>query len=90
MSLNASDTPKLLDQDPPTSTSPSHTLYSEIDLKVDAIGVKHVGSMTAIFASDPKQFKAGDVDVILYEYIEKYFPQLLETSKNLISLDMIM
>ena len=54
MSLTASDTPDLIDQDSPTSTSTGHTLYLKIDLEIDAMGGKAVDPMTAVFARPEK------------------------------------
>lgn len=70
VSLNASDTPDLIDQDPPTATSPGHTLFLKIDLKVDPMGGKPVEPMTAVFAPDPKKL-TGDVDVLLWFHGDK-------------------
>jgi hypothetical protein len=72
VSLNSSDTPDLIDQDPPTSTSPGHTLYLKIDLKVEPMGGKPVPPLTAVFAPDPKKLKAGDVDVLLWFHGDKH------------------
>jgi hypothetical protein len=72
VSLNASDTPNLIAQDPPTPASPGHTLYLEIDLEVDPMGGKPVEPMTAVFAPDPKQLKAGDVNVLLWFHGDKH------------------
>lgn len=71
MGLNPSDTPDLIDQDAPTSTSPGHTLYLKIDLKIDPMKGKPVQPMTAVFAPDPKKLTSGNVDILLWLHGDK-------------------
>jgi hypothetical protein len=71
MSLNASDTPDLIDQEPPTATSPGHTLFLKIDLEINAMGGKSAEPMTAVFAPDPKKLTTGDVNVLLWFHGDK-------------------
>jgi hypothetical protein len=71
VSLSPSETPDLLDQDAPTSTSPAHTLFLKIDLKVEKGDGKPVQPMTAVFAPDPKLLTTPDVDVLLWFHGDK-------------------
>src|SRR5262249_37387843 len=71
MSLNASDTPDLIAEEPPSTTSPGHTLFLKIDLEIDPMGGKPAEPMTAVFAPDPKQLSAGNVDVLLWFHGDK-------------------
>ncbi len=71
MSLNASDTPDLIDQEPPTATSPGHTLFLKIDLEIDPMGGQPAEPMTAVFAPDPKKLGTGAVDLLLWFHGDK-------------------
>jgi hypothetical protein len=74
MSFDPTKAPRLIADDPPTSTSPAHTLYLEIDLEVPP-GYKgsKVEPMTAVFAPDPDKLPASAVDVILWLHGDKKF-----------------
>jgi hypothetical protein len=71
VSLSASDTPDLIDQEPPSATSPGHTLFLKIDLHIDPMGGKPVPPMTAVFAPDPDLLPTGDVDLLLWFHGDK-------------------
>ena len=64
MSLNASDTPDLIAEEPPSTNSPGHTLFRKIDLEIDPMGGKPAKPMTAVFAPEPKQLATGHGDVL--------------------------
>jgi hypothetical protein len=75
MSFDTAKAPPLFDEDPPTSTSKAHTLYLLIDLEVPP-GTdpgKPVAPITAVFAPEPDQLPASDVDVILWLHGDKSF-----------------
>jgi hypothetical protein len=71
MGLNASDTPKLLDQDSPTAALPGHTLYLEIDLEVNPMDGQPVAPMTAVYVPDTKKPLTGNVDILLWFHGDK-------------------
>ena len=77
MSLNASDTPDLSQDDhghdlPIESlTGTDKTIYLKIDLEVDPMGGKPVVPMTAVFAPDPKQLTSGDTKMLLWFHGDK-------------------
>jgi hypothetical protein len=71
MSLNASDTPDLIAEEPPSTNSPGHTLFLKIDLEIDRMGGKPAEPMTAVFAPDPNQLSPGNVDVLLWFHGDK-------------------
>jgi hypothetical protein len=60
VSLNSSDTPDLIAQDPPTSTSPGHTLYLKIDLKVEPMGGKPVPPLSR----DPNRYEVSEPELL--------------------------
>jgi hypothetical protein len=77
-SLNPNDTPPLFkDKDKKdlpieSLTGIDKTAYLQIDLKVDPMGEKPVSPMTAVFAPDPTQLKAGEgVDILLWFHGDK-------------------
>jgi hypothetical protein len=72
MSFDLSKAPACVAEDPPTPTSKSHTLYLQIDLGVPpGQGGKPVEPITAVFAPDPDQLPASEVDVILWLHGDK-------------------
>jgi len=69
VSLNPSATPKLLSEDKPTSGSPAHTIYLEINLEFPK--GREADPMTAVFAPDPSQLTAPEVNVLVWLHGDK-------------------
>ena len=77
MSLNASDTPDLFQDEhghdlPIESlTGTDKTIYLKIQLQVDPAGGQPVVPMTAVFVPDPKQLASGDTNMLLWFHGDK-------------------